>query len=259
MWNQRPGLWAPASVLLALVLAACGGGGGGNDGATSLSGWWEVGARPGGSTKTYEPFILIHTADTGSSFWANGSEFTRTGNQLLSIEPSATDPDREIISLTVVNENQLQGSVERFETDVLVEETDIRAARTTAPSGTFTMTGTVSGQPAAVSSANAYGALREGSSESEFGIYHVVPYERDTHVAVRAQETPLQARTYTIGVGPGTIEANAGSGDSDEEATSGTVTLTSVGTRLVGTYDLTLTGGAVTGSFDVEVLLPRLP
>lgn len=259
MGNDRSFAWAPWCVLVALALTTCGGGGGGDDGAADLSGWWGVERRPGGSTKTYEPFLIIQSADTGSSFWTNGTEFTRTGDQLLSIEPNATDPDREIISLTIVEANQLEGTSERYDSDVLVDETDIRATRRTAPGGAFTMTGTVSGQPAAISSTTAYGALHAGGSESEFGVYHVVPYERDTHVAVVAEESPLQVRTYTVGSGAGTIQADVGNGDSDEEATSGTVTLTSVGARLVGTYDLTLTGGAVTGSFDVDVLLPRLP
>lgn len=259
MWKQSPGVRATSYVLMALVLTACGGGSGGSDGSVDLSGWWEVEGRPGGGTKAYEPFTIILADHTGASFWANGSEFTQTGNQLLAIEPDATDPDREIISLTIVNANQLEGTVDRYETDVLVETSDIRVTRRTAPTGTFTITGTVGGQPTAVSSTTAFAGLHEGGAESEFGIYHVAPYERDAHLEVRAEESPLQARAYTVGIGPGLIEASVGPPDAYEEATSGTVTLTSVGTRLVGTYDLTLTGGAVTGSFDVDVLLPGLP
>ena len=215
--------------------------------------------RPGGSVKPFQPFIVIQADDTGGSFWANGTEFTRTGDELLAIEPNAADPDREVIALTVVSANELEGTTRRYESDLLVETSDLRVLRRTAPAGTFTMAGTVEGNPASKSSTTAYGGLREGGSESEFGIYHVVPYETETQLEVRVQETPLQLRTYTVGVGPGTIEASAEIPEGGEDATSGTVTLTSVGTRLVGTYDLTLPGGAVTGSFDVEVLVPGLP
>jgi hypothetical protein len=209
--------------------------------------------------KSFQRFILIQADDTGSSFWVNGTEFTKTGNQLLSIEPNATDEDREIISLTVVNPNELQGGVERYERDLLVEETELRVLRRTAPAGTFSMVGTVDGSPASESSTTAFGALEENSPESWFGIYHVTPYESETVLEVRVQESSFTDRTYTVGVGAGMIEAVAQIPDADEEATAGTVTLTSVGARLVGTYDLTLPGGAVTGSFDVEVLVERMP
>ena len=255
-WNR----WGLPCALVALALTACGGGGGGNDVVSAdLSGWWDVEHRPLGGPKPWEMFVVILADDTGSSFWANGTEFTRTGNLLRSEEPSATDPDREVIQLTIVNADLLEGTVERFESGSSFEITELRVTRRTVPTGTFTMTGTVAGQPASLSSTTAFGGLREGGSTSELCISHVEPYEHEMRLDVWADESPLQARTYTVGLGLGLITARARLPDDEEKATSGTVTFTAVGARLVGTYDLTMPGGAVTGSFDVDVLLPGIP
>lgn len=252
MWNLRLGVLACA--LAAVLCTACGGGGGGDGVSADLGGWWEVSRRPVGGIKPYEAFTIIQGDDAGSSFWVNGQEFTRTGSELVNIEPSAGDPDREVITLTIVNEDLLEGTLERYDGGSLDETYELRVVRRTAPTGSLTMTDSLT-----ASSSTAYGAVDDGMAEFRFGVYHVVPYERETYVDVGSYDMDLEVRTYTVGTGAGTIEANVYVGEDGGDASAGTVTITMVGARLVGTFDLTYPGGHVAGSFDVDVLLDRLP
>lgn len=254
MWNRRLGLLVCVSA--ALLCTACGGGGGDDGGPSAdLGGWWDVEGRPPGGTKPYEPFTIIQAAHTGSSFWANGTEFTQSGSQLVSYDPSASDEDREVILLTILSADLLEGTVEVYERDILTETQEIRVRRrTTAPTGIFTMTDSL-----AVSSSTAYCAVDDGAAEFEFGVYHVVPYEREAYVQVKSYDQALAVGTYTVGGAPGEVEADVGVAEDGGDATSGTVTFTAVGTTVVGTYDLTYLGGHVEGTFNAEVLLDRLP
>ena len=135
----------------------------------------------------------------------------------------------------------------------------MRVTRRAAPVGSLVMNGNVAGTPLSLSSTSAYGALWEGASESEFGIFHATPYERETSLVVYVRAGLVRAQTYTVGGGPGEVDVRAQHDEDDEDATSGTVTITAVGSSLVGTYDVTLPSGPMTGSFDVDVELNNLP
>ena len=253
------GLWL-------VPLVACGGGGGegaaGTPSGVDLGGWWFVESPLGGPGSLLEPWDLVSTLHSGSSVWLEGAEGTILSGNIKWALPDGTDPNRRVLSVTIVDEDRLEGSADVFSGGSVGLVLDIVMTRTGPPSGLLTADGTVHGNTLAVDTHTGYAAVTTGHGLWSGTLVHSTPMDW-TEVVFGidgiAFVEPQPGVSYAIGVGPLVVSIGVRTAWADASASAGSILFTEVEPgRLAGAFSAELTSGeTVGGLFDVPVLITR--
>jgi hypothetical protein len=262
-------VWGVLYALVFVLSAGCGGSdtfipndGGGDNGA-SLP-WWNTESRSPAGAGAYLP-ELPSPILLGSTIWFGPVEYGTAGT--TRIIPSPGDPDRSEIICSMISGTLIECTTTEFDAGVLDYTEDTRATPgAAAPTGTWM-------------SADGFfpGGMDSSEAYAEFSplinLISLTTY-------IEAAEGGLEARalllnpdgvfeagtTYEIGQAPDLSAAGfrfrfplmGDATEVQEQATAGTLTITSAGSTLgatlAGTYSLTFPSGTTTGSFSAVIL-----
>ena len=248
---------------LALGPLGCGNGGETPTPTYDLSGWWEYAVRESGAATPYVIVAQAPASHTGTTVLLNNSvragiTLMQDGTSLSGAHPNATDDPREEYDLRIVTNDRMEGTSTAVLGGGPVATLDLRLIRISPPTGSFTINGTVSGEPASYSSSTPYAIARITPPETyTLNLLDLEP-DRTVALGITFDHIPLGATgSYAVGPAAGEIAVAFSVRGAAVPATAGTVAFTRIDeTRVAGTFTLTLGGlGTLTGTFDMAVLV----
>ena len=161
-------------------------------------------------------------------------------------------------TLNVMSNDFLEGSTVTYQGNVEVSRLEVRHFRTTTPTGTFTIAGTVGSTPVAVNSTTSYASSSENYTLSTYTVLLAdnLPTSQNLLLLQWPQLSPLPATTYVLGSGLAAAVVRP-DGMTAASASAGSVELTSwTANHIAGSYSISITdGGTVDGAFDVDILI----
>ena len=221
---------------------------------TDLTGWWEMKIRRTGTLDSFVRVTLAQMQQTGDTLLSEDNVWTIDGSSIHEADPNDTAPNRDVMDLTVVNANLIEGTITTYLNDVVFIGLDVRFERTTAPAGTLT----ASGEVVNVNVGTGFAELQLEPAWDTFYLT-IADSQPTSYLDIEIEFDgfdPYMTGGYSIPMVPNSIYVSVSTGSSYESASTGSLTLHEFTTQHVrGEGNFTLDSGEIfTFSFDVDIV-----